>query len=34
LRLGSRAKGLLDRDLAVSDDRLKAIRNGSTWSEC
>jgi L-fuconolactonase len=33
LRLGSRAKGILERHLAVSDGRLKAIRNGSTWSE-
>ena len=33
LRLGSRAKGVIERHLAVSDGRLKAIRNGSTWSD-
>jgi L-fuconolactonase len=33
LRLGSRAKGIIERHLAVSDGRLKAIRNGSTWSD-
>jgi predicted TIM-barrel fold metal-dependent hydrolase len=33
LRLGSRAKGVLERHIAVSDGRLKAIRNGSTWSD-
>src|SRR5262244_1961935 len=33
LQLGSRAKGVLERHIAVSDGRLRAIRNGSTWSE-
>jgi predicted TIM-barrel fold metal-dependent hydrolase len=33
LRLGSRAKGLLERHMAVSDGRLRGIRNGSTWSD-
>jgi predicted TIM-barrel fold metal-dependent hydrolase len=33
LRLGSRAKGIIERHIAVSDGRLKAIRNGSTWSD-
>jgi L-fuconolactonase len=33
LRLGSRAKGVIERHIAVSDGRLKAIRNGSTWSD-
>jgi predicted TIM-barrel fold metal-dependent hydrolase len=33
LRLGSRAKGLLERHIAVSDGRLRGIRNGSTWSD-
>jgi predicted TIM-barrel fold metal-dependent hydrolase len=33
LQLGSRAKGLLERHLAVSDGRLRGIRNGSTWSD-
>jgi len=33
LRLGSRAKGLLERHIAVSDNRLRGIRNGSTWSD-
>jgi hypothetical protein len=33
LRLGSRAKGIIERHIASSDGRLKAIRNGSTWSE-
>jgi predicted TIM-barrel fold metal-dependent hydrolase len=32
LQLGSRAKGVLERHIAVSDGRLRAIRNGSTWS--
>src|SRR5258708_36463886 len=33
LRLGSRAKGLLERHIAVSDGRIRGIRNGSTWSD-
>ena len=33
LRLGSRAKGVLERHIAVSDNRLRGIRNGSTWSD-
>jgi len=32
LRLGSRAKGLLERHIAVSDGRVRGIRNGATWS--
>ena len=32
LKLGSRAKGVLERHIAVSDGRLRGIRNGSTWS--
>jgi L-fuconolactonase len=33
LRLGARAKGILERHIAVSDGRLRGIRNGSTWSD-
>jgi hypothetical protein len=33
LQLGSRAKGVLERHIAVSDGRLRGIRNGSTWSD-
>jgi L-fuconolactonase len=33
LRLGERAKGILERHIAVSDGRLRGIRNGSTWSD-
>ena len=33
LRIGSRAKGILERHIAVSDGRLRGIRNGSTWSD-
>jgi predicted TIM-barrel fold metal-dependent hydrolase len=33
LRLGSRAKGVLERHIAISDGRLRGIRNGSTWSD-
>ena len=33
LRLGARAKGLLEKHIAVSDGRLRGIRNGSTWSD-
>ena len=33
LRLGSRAKDILERHIAVSDGRLRGIRNGSTWSD-
>jgi predicted TIM-barrel fold metal-dependent hydrolase len=33
LRLGSRAKSVLERHIAVSDGRVRGIRNGSTWSD-
>jgi L-fuconolactonase len=33
LQLGSGAKGVLERHIAVSDGRLRGIRNGSTWSD-
>jgi predicted TIM-barrel fold metal-dependent hydrolase len=33
LRLGARAKGLLERHIAISDGRLRGIRNGATWSD-
>jgi predicted TIM-barrel fold metal-dependent hydrolase len=33
LQLGSRAKGVIERHIAVSDGRLRGIRNGSTWSD-
>jgi predicted TIM-barrel fold metal-dependent hydrolase len=33
LQLGSRAKGVLERHIAVADGRLRGIRNGSTWSD-
>jgi predicted TIM-barrel fold metal-dependent hydrolase len=33
LRLGSRAKGVLERHIAISDGRIRGIRNGSTWSD-
>ena len=33
LQLGSRAKGAIERHIAVSDGRLRGIRNGSTWSD-
>ena len=33
LRLGSRAKGLLERHIAVSDGRIRGVRNSSTWSD-
>jgi predicted TIM-barrel fold metal-dependent hydrolase len=33
LRLGSPVKGVLERHIAVSDGRLRGIRNGSTWSD-
>jgi L-fuconolactonase len=33
LQLGSRAKEVLERHIAVSDGRLRGIRNGSTWSD-
>ncbi len=33
LRLASRAKGVLERHIAVSDGRIRGIRNGSTWSD-
>jgi L-fuconolactonase len=33
LRLGSRAKGVLERHIAVSDGRVRGIRNSSAWSD-
>jgi predicted TIM-barrel fold metal-dependent hydrolase len=33
LRLGARAKDLLERHIATSGGRLRGIRNGSTWSD-
>jgi predicted TIM-barrel fold metal-dependent hydrolase len=33
LRIGSHAKRILERHIAVSDGRLRGIRNGSTWSD-
>jgi predicted TIM-barrel fold metal-dependent hydrolase len=33
LRLGSRVKGVLERHIAVSDGRVRGVRNGSTWSD-
>jgi predicted TIM-barrel fold metal-dependent hydrolase len=33
LRVGSPAKGVLERHIAVSDARVRGIRNGSTWSD-
>ena len=33
LRLGARAKGILERHIAVSDGRIRGVRNGSTWSD-
>ena len=33
LQLGSRAKGVLEQHVAVSNGRLRGIRNGSTWSD-
>ena len=33
LRLGSRAKSVLEKHIAVSDGRIRGIRNGSTWSD-
>jgi predicted TIM-barrel fold metal-dependent hydrolase len=33
LRLGSRAKGVLERHITTSDGRIRGIRNGSTWSD-
>jgi predicted TIM-barrel fold metal-dependent hydrolase len=33
LRLGSRAKGVLERHIAISDGRIRGIRNGATWSD-
>ncbi len=32
LRLGARARGLLERHIAVSDGRVRGIRNGSACS--
>jgi predicted TIM-barrel fold metal-dependent hydrolase len=31
LRIGSRAKGILEQHLAISGGRFKGIRNGATW---
>jgi L-fuconolactonase len=33
LQLGSRARAVIERHIAVSDGRLRGIRNGSTWSD-
>ena len=33
LRLGSRAKRVLERHITISDGRIRGIRNGSTWSD-
>jgi predicted TIM-barrel fold metal-dependent hydrolase len=33
LRLGSRAKSVLEQHIAVSGGRIRGIRNGSTWSD-
>jgi predicted TIM-barrel fold metal-dependent hydrolase len=33
LRLASRAKGLLEKHIAISDGRIRGVRNGSTWSD-
>jgi predicted TIM-barrel fold metal-dependent hydrolase len=33
LRLGARAKGLLERHIAISDGRIRGVRNSSTWSD-
>jgi predicted TIM-barrel fold metal-dependent hydrolase len=33
LRLASRAKGVLERHIAISEGRIRGIRNGSTWSD-
>jgi predicted TIM-barrel fold metal-dependent hydrolase len=33
LRLGSRAKGVLERHITISDGRIRGIRNGATWSD-
>jgi predicted TIM-barrel fold metal-dependent hydrolase len=33
LRLGSRAKSVLEKHISVSDRRIRGIRNGSTWSD-
>jgi predicted TIM-barrel fold metal-dependent hydrolase len=33
LQLGSRARDVLEHHIAVSDGRLRGIRNGSTWSD-
>jgi hypothetical protein len=32
MRLGLRAKGVLEKHIAISDGRIRGIRNGSTWS--
>jgi L-fuconolactonase len=33
LRLGPRAKGVLERHITISDGRIRGIRNGATWSD-
>jgi L-fuconolactonase len=33
LRLGARAKGLIERHIAISDGRIRGVRNSSTWSD-
>ena len=33
LRIGSRAKGILEQHVAISGGRFKGIRNGATWHE-
>jgi predicted TIM-barrel fold metal-dependent hydrolase len=33
LRLGSGAKNVLEKHIAISDGRIRGIRNGSTWSD-
>ncbi len=33
LRLASRATGVLERHIVISDGRIRGIRNGSTWSD-
>jgi predicted TIM-barrel fold metal-dependent hydrolase len=33
LRLGARAKAILERHIAVSDGRIRGVRNGTTWSD-
>jgi predicted TIM-barrel fold metal-dependent hydrolase len=33
LRLGSRVKSVLEKHIAISDGRIRGIRNGATWSD-